>query len=56
MSYREFESVFHGILHDTPLPNGDRWDIKPLRNSDLRNEHDWIEVLYRTCARLVFKT
>jgi hypothetical protein len=55
MSYPKFQAIFYGILSQTPLPNGDKWNLKPLQNADLRNEHDWIEVLYRTRATLVFK-
>ncbi len=55
MSYQQFKDIFYEILRNTPLPNGDRWDIRPLQNADLRNERGWTEVLYRTCASLVLE-
>ncbi len=55
MSYQQFKDTFYEILSDTPLPNGDRWNIRPLHNVDLRNEYDWTEVLYRTRTWLVLE-
>ncbi len=55
MSHQQSKDIFYEILSDTPLPNEDKWDIRPLQNADLRNERGWTEVLYRTRASLVLE-
>jgi len=55
MAFRLFKSVFEDILYWTPLPNGDIWTFQTLQNAGLRNNQGWMEVLYRTRAKLVFK-
>jgi hypothetical protein len=53
MSYGEYRSVFNKILYETPLPNGDRWNLLTLQNAGLRNTQGWWEMLYRTHGKLV---
>jgi len=53
MSFRLFKSIFDEILRETPFPDGDIWNIQSLQNASLRNDQGWLEVLYRTRARLI---
>ncbi len=56
MAFRLFKSTFKEILSETPLPYGHIWKLQTLQNAGIRNDHGWMEILYRTCSKLVFKT
>jgi hypothetical protein len=55
MAFRLFKKTFQKILSETPLPEGDIWKIQTLQNAALQNDEGWMEMLYRTRAKLVFK-
>ena len=55
MTFRLFEQIFDEILYETPLPHEHYWKLQRLTNRSLNNDRNWLEVLYRTRAKSVFK-
>ena len=50
MTFRSFQTTFHQIPSDTPLPGEATCHFQRFSNSSLLNDLAWFEVLHRTAA------